>query len=254
MTEFDLIIEATRRGFLKQIGGALAAAVSPMPVTRAVASTTSPTAYDISAFLTPEKISEIALDMWYDNDNEAAYDGDVEEDTANYTKKVLNQLKTGKPLDTDFLRAILLNGKNDSIYKHATDAFKLANPSLNDDELKTYLRVVDDMRECPGLGDAFTELKAYLPPGDIVANGRVIFSGDDLVETGFFDSLDDVKTNAADYINHIKKWADETAEYNKVEQQAQAKKSIDNTHSQLGIRRDSAWYESVLKEQDCPIV
>lgn len=254
--DFYIIIEATRRGFLKQIGGALATAVAPMPAAKAVTNTvaTSIHGYEISAF----SLSGVISDMWQAHNK--TY---TEEQLLAAVSKLSKTLESGRlpksreliqrllyePLGTEVSEMLSARGKqtaNDS-YEDASNS----NSWAFDDWFNNWCDGANIMDDLETAYDAVAQLAI---PKDITYKGRVVMKAADAIKNNILCSQSDVIDNIDSTMNDFNDYADEVqadAEHANHEADVEnAKDTIKDTHSQLGIRRDSAWYESVLKEQD----
>ena len=260
MTEFDLIIEATRRDFLKQIGATLAAAAQQQLSTHHQ-SVAAKSIYDITKFINDDNCLAQALsNMWSDQDRDYS---DIQ--LTNTVKKVQGAFAAGNPIkSTELLKQFFLasNDVTAAIYRNFSDLFKSNDVEFDNDYLADWVyKMYDGMNG--NTDEDFSLIQMYLPPGDIIYNGEIMYKADQLTKRGIFDSIQDVNKYYDKSISNFEEDSytyNQDATYNQDEDVDDipqhhdhvegAKKSIDNTHSQLGIRRDSAWYESVLKEQD----
>ena len=244
MTEFDTIIEATRRGFLKQAAGALAASVTPITktVTAAAPQALKTATYDIAAIVSsPETMQKIYTSLsWYDPTSLPPFD--------KWYGKIKTSFESGKGInDIDLIQHLIIRfTETDQQYaKSLRSMMKVLNGEDENTCLDSIYSYMDDDME-----DAFD----YILPADISYNGKIIYSKDSLLKHNIFNPAEDVKERIYGEVENVLQNREDFESGEAAEQHEQdvkdAEDTIKDTHSQLGIRRDSAWYESVLKEQD----
>lgn len=258
MTEFDIIIEATRRGFLKQAAGAIAASVTPIKLTKTALSI--PT-YDITPVISNTHImqriydtvsrgSKIPFEEWY--------------------RQVLHSLSNGQGIkDSLFVKEVVaefMADTNEGI--DVLDSILKQTELTPGNELDHFMGEVWQGDWCnPNYSNTGRNFLDVVPASDIVYNGKVVYSKESLLKAKV---LPDASTVVKTLQDLEKDFAEDLAanlaqnEIDAEEYEAELNRNRDDDddgsdeerddnedhHSQLGIRRDSAWYESVLKEQD----
>jgi Arc/MetJ-type ribon-helix-helix transcriptional regulator len=263
----SILYEASRRDFLKQVGGAIGAAATATGPMKAVAATAAPIkaavssilpkmVYDITRALTSDDIYEIVETFLLAKDVEVT-DNKITKSVESLRKMLSN----GKlPNDSVLIDSILAHHRDmhsimsrtlTTVYDASYDASEIAS----DEEIGEAERMNNDIEdyvesETDGnIGDYMDHIRGLLPPGDIIYNGKVLVPMDKLVKRGIFLPAAEVEKYALselsimrDNIADHEKWLQHTAD--KTQKIADAESSIKDTHADLGQRRPSAWYES----------
>ncbi len=217
----QLVSESTRRGFLGQIMGTVAAAMgSPTTLPNIPAKQLSKFSYDLTDVISVDSIAN------YINDYGG---GDALSDEAvlKKAKKIHAAFAAGK-LNTKTIKQLIVYDDNwlnvlQTIERDALEKFIIQNqqnlaPHIGDESNGLFLDALADMLDESDKTYALEELRYgfftgddydvfnYIAPGDIKINGKVIMTQQQAIDKGIFEPMNDV-------ISAISKYVEETADY-----------------------------------------
>jgi hypothetical protein len=216
-----VVNESTRRSFLKQLMGTVAAAIgSPATATKALAAQPSKFSYDLTNAMSIDSIANYIVD--FGNGSRLS-----EEALLKKAKKIHDEFAAGK-INAKTIKQLIAYDNSwidvlQTVEREALENFIEQNqqklsPYMGDENNGLFLDalhgVLDDLSNTDALeelrqgflaGDSHDVFK-YIVPGDIKINGKVIMTQQQAIDKGIFETMNNVISATVEYVN-------ETADY-----------------------------------------
>lgn len=253
-TKLDALIEATRRGFLKQIAGTFGAMTAPISKSVAAPVEAAKSFFDLGKV----DLKSALASYWTTQNNDLKLDDITLERNV---LKLQRMLSSGKmPKNVALVKHLLYPLIQTTAYEDL--GAWAERESQHDDQFgdwyNRWFENWTDNLSTENIGTVYDAMSKVVLPRDIVYKGRTIMSANSAVEQDILSSPNEVKSyfddmlcdwdDYSDSIDELHDRATDGKSLQRNDKIKDAQKEIDNTHSNLGTRRDSAWYESVMRD------